>query len=371
MDDTDITAMLRDSVVDFLEGHQTLSSNMAVSAYPQPLNRELWLEMAELGWLGLALPEEAGGSGLGLREAAVLTELFGQYAFNAPYIAAILMPSVILAASKEALANELAAEMTSGKRLVTLAWQEAVGEIDPVEPTCRYLGNGRIDGRKCFVPAVESDSVLLVSAQSNDELVIVAIEEGTEGVSTQPSTTALGTVSEITLDSARILGDDPLLRGSAAKRSLRRSLEGGRIALAAQLAGLASGCLSKTLTHTSERVQFGKPLGSLQSVRHRCVDMYMAIRLANASWRKALDACESAPDTLATQADVSAAKARCAETAMQVTRDSVQLHGAMGFTEEGGIGRYLRAAMAGSGWLGAPSAHRRRFLSAKGTRNHV
>lgn len=371
MADTEFMEMLRDSVANFLEGHQEFSGREAVLGEPQALDRGLWTEMAQLGWLGLALPEEFGGSGLGLREAAVLTELFGKYAFDLPYVAAVVMPSVILAASGDVCVKGLAEELATGERLFTLAWQEAVGEIESGDPGTRQSADGRIDGGKCFVPAVEGDSVLLVSAKAGEELVVVAIDAAAEGVSKHLSATALGSVAEVTFEGVQTLGEGPLLRGGDARRALSRSLEAGRITLAAQMAGLAGGCLAKTITHTSDRVQFDKPLGSLQSVRHRCADMHLAILLANASWHAALDACESAPDGPGTLAAISAAKARCAETAMQVARGSVQLHGAMGFTEEGGIGRYLRAAMAGSNWLGSPTAHRRRFLSARGLLSHA
>ena len=371
MGDPEIIEMLRDSVANFLEGHRDPSCKEAGPGELKALNGELWGEMAELGWLALALPEALGGSGLGLREATVLTELFGKYAFDAPYIAAVVIPSVIIEASDNGFAGELAPRLVSGESLFSLAWQESAGEIEFADTRCRVLDDGRVEGKKFFVPAVESNTVLLVTAKAGDELVVVAVSAGADGVGKQLSSTALGPVAEITLDRVKVLGNGPLLRGKKAELALSQSLAAGRIALAAQLAGLASGCLSKTIAYTSDRVQFGKPLGSMQSVRHRCVDMHIAILLADASWRQALGAMESAPDRTETLAAISAAKARCADTAMHVARGSVQLHGAMGFTEEGGIGRYLRAAMAGSGWLGSPTAHRRRFLSARGLLRHA
>lgn len=367
MDDLEITRMLRDSVVNFLESHSEAASKQTAPGLPQEVDGNMWAQLAELGWLGLALPESVGGSGLGLREATVLTESFGQFAFESPYVAAVVMPSVLLAMSDHRATVGIASQLIAGESLVTLAWQEVRGQIELSLPATELLEHRYVVGNKTFVPLVQSNSLLLVSARSEGEWVIVAVDAAATGVNWQSSATALGSAAELSLDHVEILGDEPLLRGEQAQRALELSIEAGRTALAAQLAGLARGCLAKTLSHTADRVQFGKPLGTLQSVRHRCADMHMSIRLADASWHKALSLLESRPSGRETVAAVSAAKARCADTALEVARGSVQLHGAMGFTEEGGIGRYLRAAMAGSGWLGSSTAHRRRFLAALGS----
>lgn len=362
-DDIDITGPLRDSVADFLGGHPAAASRDAVLGAPQPVDRALWRELAELGWLSLALPEPLGGLGLGLREATVLTEQFGRAAFLMPYVAATVMPAALLSVGDDSpLVQELAASMAGGERLLTLAWQEHVGEIDPERPSTR-VDAGRLYGRKCFVAAVEDDSILLVTAVSGDELVVVAVEAGAGGVTKRVSASGGGTLAEVTFDGARILHDRPLLTGKPAGTALNRALEAGRVALAAQLAGLAAGCLEKTVRYVGDRVQFARPIGSFQTIRHRCVDLHIAIGLADASWRHA--ASSQTPDA------VSAAKARCGDTALRVTREAIQMHGAMGFTEEGGIGRYARAALADSSWLGSPAAHRRRFLSAREEASHA
>src|SRR5690606_31992979 len=110
----------------------------------------------------------------------------------------------------------------------------------------------------------------------------------------------------------------------------------------------------------NDRVQFERAIGSFQTIRHRCVDLYIATQLAGAAWRHALAQFESGDaDAIATAA--SAAKARCADTAQRVGREAIQMHGAMGFTEEANIGLFLREGLRGFAALGSPLQQRRRF----------
>jgi alkylation response protein AidB-like acyl-CoA dehydrogenase len=189
----------------------------------------------------------------------------------------------------------------------------------------------------------------------------VAVAANADGVEIKDQAAGSGTVSEVRFDRAPLMCAEPLLDGAAAATALTRALDAGRVGLSAQLAGLAAGMLERTLAHVTRRVQFGRPIGSFQVIQHRCVDLYTAMRLADATWRDALRVYESGDDT---RIAISAAKARCADTAQRIGREAVQMHGAMGFTEDADIGPYLRAALYAYSWLGSPLLHRRRFLAA-------
>jgi len=365
MHDLEIIEMLRNSVANFIDEHRQLPGKEAVPGKLLPLDRGLWLAMGDLGWLGLALPESQGGSGLGIRESTVLAQLFGQSAMSVPFISAVIMPSMILAKAKGEVVESIAAQLISGERVVTVAWQELSGAMQPWPQKTTFSSAG-LSGRKVHVPVASENAIVLVTAQHGETPVVVAVDMANGPNVKSTAATALGTVSEIIFDDVEVLGGAALLEGAEAVAALSECLEAGRIALAAQLAGLADGCLRRTIEHVTDRQQFGQPLGAKQAIKHRCSDMYIASLLAHASWQKALAEYERDPAASTTLACISAAKARCADTAMDVTRGSVQLHGAMGFTEEGGIGAYLRIALAGSGWLGSSTAHRRRFFSIEG-----
>lgn len=356
----DILTMLRDAAGDFIEGRYDSASLRGGALAPRAVDRALWREMGEMGWLGLGLPESRGGSGLGLGGATTLAELFGRTLYAAPFVAGAAMPSELLGEIDSAPARDLTGMLHSGKRLLALAWQERAGQIEIGVPATELRG-GRLTGCKLFVEAVESDTILLVHALSDGVPVVVAVEAGAPGVSYQLAAAGIGSYASVNFDGAPIMFGAPLVQGAPADAAVERALAAGRIMLSAQLAGLAAGCLEATIAYVNQRVQFGHPIGVFQTIQHRCVDLHIATLLANASWRNAQLAFEAGPLLPATQAAISAAKARCGDVAIQVARAAVQMHGAMGFAEEVDIGFYLRAALQAASLLGGPQPHRRRF----------
>lgn len=359
--DHDILDMLRGSAESFLEAHRHRLREKGIRNLPLEVDRAVWTEMAGLGWLGVSVPEALGGAGLGLEGAAELTMLFGKSAFPEPFIAACVMPAALIA---DALGNqgagELAHDMLEGGRILSVAWQEQAGQLVAGRPLTR-MANGRVSGTKVFVPAVEPDGVLLVQVDSAEKGVgIVAVPVADERVRYETQACGVGTFSTVYFNEAPVL-DTPLLIGDEAQRAVQRALDSARIALSAQLTGVAMGALEVTLRHVSDRIQFERKIGSFQAIQHRCVDLLLGVRLADASWRHALRTLAEQGMGAASAAAISAAKARAGDVALEVTRAAVQMHGAMGFTDEAQPGFYLRAAMHGSAWLGTPLMHRRHF----------
>ncbi len=355
--------MLRDSAARYLAERHDLAAQRGAIGRVRAVDRAQWSQLAELGWLGLSLPEWMAGSGLSLAAEALLAEQFGRAAFGAPYIAASVMPTALLAqASDSPLATELAAGLQSGETLLTLAWQERAGQFDAEVPATTLV-DGRIHGSKCFVPVADSADVLLVSVQAGAELALVAVAADAAGIRYEHQAGGSGTVSSIIFTQTSIIGGAPLLIGAQAVAAMQSALAAGRVTLAAYLQGLAAGLLDKTLAYVKVRSQFGRAIASFQTIQHRCVDLYIGVQMAGASWRHALKQIESgAEGEAAIVAAVCAAKARCSDVAREVGRESVQMHGAIGFTAEVDVGVYLRAALHGYGWLGAPVQHRRQLL---------
>ncbi len=357
----EILGMLRDAASDFVAGRYDPASLRQESLHPRAADRKMWREMGEMGWLGLALDEGRGGSGLGMGGDTTLAQLFGQTLFSAPFVACSSMPAELLAHMDGSAARDLISLLQKGERLFALGWQERAGQIEPGQTETELL-EGKVSGCKLFVGGLEPDAILLVSAIYRGRMAIVAVAADGPGVSIAYDAAGIGASATVTLTQAPVLFDGPLLDGDEAHAALRRTLSAGRVALAAQLAGLAQGCLDKTIAYVGQRVQFNHPIGAFQTIQHRCVDLHIAVQLAAASWRHALVQFEAAPASTATEASISAAKARCGEVAIRVARESVQMHGAMGFAEEVDIGFYLRSALHLSSLLGGPQAHRRRFV---------
>ncbi|MES2258547.1 MAG: acyl-CoA dehydrogenase family protein [Pseudomonadota bacterium] len=366
----DILAMLRDAAGDFIGGRFDAAGLQRDPLEPRAVDRALWTEMADMGWLAVALPEEAGGSGLGLVGVTALAELFGRTQFPAPFVACAAMPSVLLAQAPAPAGAALTPLLHGGERLMTLAWQEQAGQIELGTPATR-LQRGTVTGRKLFVPGVQADSVLLVYASRDGVPALVAVAADGPGVIVELAAAGSGTYASVNFEQAPVLNETVLLAGEVATGALQAALSAGRIALSAQLAGLAAGCLEKTIAYVGDRVQFGQPIGTFQAIQHRCVDLHIDVLLAGASWRHALAAFTENPALASTQAAVSAAKARCGEVAVKVARQAVQMHGAMGFAEESGVGSYLRAALQGASHLGGPDQHRRRFVQFQSIKEQV
>jgi 3-oxochol-4-en-24-oyl-CoA dehydrogenase len=360
--------LLRTSATPFITRHANVTPNAR-----QTTPELLWSEMADLGWHALLLPESLGGSALNLRAAAALTRMFGQALLPATYIANTIIPAALLTAlhahrGTDERLRELALDLTTARRCLTLAWQENIGEIEPPPPRTR-LTQGRLSGRKQFVPTPVGAGVMLVTATLHDETsgdgepVLVAVDADQPGVTMEVHVAEGLSVASVNYANTPIRYGRPLLEGQAVLHVVRAALDAGRITLAAQLEGIAVAALERTLQYVNQRIQFARPIGSFQTIQHRCVDLHTAILLARATWQHAAQVHQACSAASAIARATSAAKARCGDTATLAGRAAIQMHGALGFTEEAGVGRYLRAALLGASWLGTSSMHRRRFMA--------
>lgn len=349
-DDTDITRLLTDSAQHFIKDN----SNTTEAAVTLGL-------MAEQGWSSLALTESLGGAGLGIHTVTAMSHLFGQSAYSTPFIGQCVMPAIVLNhANAAATSAALAQTLAEGEQALAFAWQEHIGQLPaPSAATC--FTNGKLNGVKQFVAGAAFAEHFLITATDNNETCVVALPKTTEGLAIDIEfDSALG-FATLHLNNVSVPDTAILLRGAAATAAINDSLNTAQIALAAELAGLANGCLAQTLDYIKTRTQFKQALGSFQAIRHRCADMFMANKLADSSWQRAARlADKSQSDSVASQTH--AAKARCADAAFKVAKESIQMHGAMGFTEEAGIGRYMRAALSLSSWLGSAQQHRHALM---------
>lgn len=368
MKDADDTMdMLRSAAVDFLT-NRPARARLRTGGAPRGVDKALWRAAADLGWMGVLVPEDLGGMGLGLPEVAVLCEESGRHLFAEPLVSSGVVPAVLLAHAANgparAVAADLASSLVSGEQLFAWAWQESAGQVELGEAGCELRG-GELFGVKRFVPDCDADATMLVWASADRQPALVAVACDARGVRCEVAPAGLGSHAEVSFDGASVNADAVLLTGTAARDACLHALAAARVCAAAELAGSAAGCLARTLEHLRTRQQFDRPLGSFQCVQHRCVDLHIEVALADSSWRNALKLLVATPagkvPDAATESAVSAAKARAGEAAVRVGRESVQLHGAMGFCEEVDIGLYLRAALRGNAWLGGPTALRRRF----------
>ena len=340
MSQADEIAMIRDSAAAVAPRDGSLARIRALRFKRPGYDPAVWRRMGELGWIGLRVPEAQGGSGLGLLAQGALLEELGAGLAPEPLVHGALSATVLAASGDQALLQSLLA----GEVFVPLAWQEAPDGLDVP---------GTASGERCFVPLPPVDGPVLVSVRQGSALAL--FEARGQAVSArQTQDGGFAGAWQPDMSNARQVAPDI---GPA----LAQALEDAALATGFYLLGLADRAFAMTLAYLRTRHQFGRPLGSFQALQHRCADLKIALTLTRAS----LEACALSLDAGATgpgrQASVARAKAKAATTALLVTREAVQLHGAIGYTDEFDVGLYLRKAMTLANQFGSARAHCARF----------
>ncbi|WP_439409091.1 acyl-CoA dehydrogenase family protein [Bradyrhizobium sp. DASA03076] len=360
LDDPDGTlVMLSDSVTGFagrFPGAKAMRERRGRGGTMDPL---IWSAMAEAGWIGLLLPQECGGAGLGLREQTVLSEALGRALIAEPTGAASVFAATLVGgASPGAERSRLAAGMTSGEIIAVPAWTSGA------KPMTARSVNGSIllSGEMRFVDAARAATDFLVVARSADGVILLSVAADAPGLAiSERAGVDGGALATISFFDCAVPADRVLSRANRCEDLLRRAIRHTRLALAAELTGVASKALELTIAYTSDRVQFGKPIASFQAIQHRLVDMWIEADFAAAAVVNAVDALQAKDDDAAELA-VLAAKARAGEAAFSICRRAVHLHGAMGYTDECDIGLYLKRAINLNAMLGQPEQLRLEFV---------
>ncbi len=355
-----VHSMLRDSVAALAEQKPGPASLRGKRARAADSDLELWAEMAQAGWTGLLLPEEMGGTGLGLQEQSVLSEALGRALIAEPVATNAVMASSLLAAAPvSAERDRLAAGITDGSAVVAPAWQDAGGRPGFAGA---QDGNYVLTGSKAYVEQASSATDFLVVADLEGGAALLSVPASTPGITVEEAASVDGAqIAMVRFDRCAVPADAVLARASGRGDLLDRPVLNARLALAAELAGIACRAVEMTIEYTRNRVQFGKPIASFQVIQHRLVEMWSDAEFACAAVVNAIDRIETETAKSGLMA-VLAAKARAGDAAVSVCRRAVHLHGAMGFTDEADIGLYLKRAVSLSAALGQPEALRLEFV---------
>ncbi len=305
-------------------------------------DRAVFREMCQMGWLGLMIPEHAGGSGLGVSEFCALAEELG----------ASLVPEPLIGAAMAALllpADQLDAVL-SGDRIVLPAWQEAPHSLD-VSAGGTTLAHGKVTGKKLFVGMAAGADAFLVTTTHG----LALVERGAPGLHLDLTQTQDGGNSgTLVLDGAPA----EAIAGDAAT-----ALETAIMATSAYLLGVMDRVFGITMEYLRTREQFGKKIGSFQALQHRSADLKIQIALTRATVEAAALIQDTDPDQAVRKAAVSRAKVRASDAASLVTRGCIQLHGGIGYTDAADPGLFLRKMMVLAPSLGSAALHRARFRS--------
>ena len=357
--------MLRASVADYVARRMDIARVRRLRDSSEEYERSVWEEMAQLGWLGVLISDEHGGLGLGLTEAAIIAEELSRSLAPEPYAAsAVLAASAIAQSDNASLKSTLLAELAAGKTIPALAWQEQAG-VDTAHVAthaARFEGGYRLSGEKRFISGAAGADGYIVTTGVDAGPALFWIPRDVPGATLRLEKAADGRhFGTLSLSDVMVSRDNVLATGLRAEGALQRALDDARVVASAELYGVMSRALDMTVDYLKTRVQFGKPIGSFQALQHRAVDLYVQQQLASAALEHVLGALEHERDQRLRSALASRAKARCAEAALTITRATIQLHGAIGFTDEYDAGLYLKRAMVLAAWLGGPTWHRRRY----------
>jgi alkylation response protein AidB-like acyl-CoA dehydrogenase len=363
----DHTAALRDSVNNYVGRGAHRQRSRGLRGNLPGYERKIWAEMAELGWLGILIPSSYGGLGLGLAEAAVVAQGLARAVMPEPFTAAcVLAVNAIVRGDNEELKERLLPAIVSGEILPALAWQERFEPSAPlaVQTLAECAAGGvTLTGTKRFIAGAAGADGFVVSAQTvGGDVSLYWVPRDAQGMELTFELLADGTFGT-TLHLARV----PVTAGqliasrAVAGDALQQALDQAAIVAAAELFGIAACAFDMTLDYLRTRRQFGKAIGSFQALQHRAVDGYVQQELAAAVLHEAIASFASLEDAGARSAMASRAKARCSDAALSITREAVQMHGAIGFTDEYDIGLFVKRVLVLRAWLGSASSHRRRF----------
>jgi alkylation response protein AidB-like acyl-CoA dehydrogenase len=327
---------------------------------------DLWRRMAaEIGVVGITVPEAYGGAGLGQAELSVVMEELGRALTPGPFLASsVLAASTLLALDDEEARRELLPSLASGERIATLAVVEDRGwGADAVGMRAELVDGGwKLSGTKTLVLDGCLADLVLVAARVGDELAFFAVEGSAPGVSRTPLRTLDLTRRMAGLELARVparrlVGEDP-------EGALEHVTDLAALALAGEQLGGLQRCLEMSVEYAGARAQFGRAIGSFQAVKHLCADMQVQMELARSAVRHAAWAADEAPDELPVAADVAASY--CSDAFARVAAATIQVHGGIGFTWEHDAHLYYRRARSTQQLFGSAAERRARLARRLG-----
>ena len=321
---------------------------------------EMVRELAEAGVFGVAVPEDQGGLGMGLAAGGVIAEEVGRVIAPEPVVSTIGLSLGLL--RRLCPDHPKMAQLIGGEISLAVAWQERGPGGAPADATCRYA-DGKLTGGKAWVVGAIGSHGFLVVAEQDDGPVLVLAEADAQGLvidkRTQADGSSLGELSFSGTPAAELASSGAVLT------ALAEAVADATALAAAELVGLSERAFEITLDYIKTREQFDKPIGSFQVIQHRAVDLNVMCEVAQAGVREALAQMDSETDPKVRARLASRAKARAVTAAKKITRDAIQLHGAVGYTDEFDIGLYLNRALVLSAWLGDDAYHRRLWFEAR------
>ncbi|MGQ7829781.1 acyl-CoA dehydrogenase family protein [Altererythrobacter sp. Z27] len=363
-DDSNEVNAICESFGRLLDRHWSETDARRLIEEPEFVATELWHKLAEAGFAALMLPPQFSGIGPSAVVLEAIMERAGSALLPGPFLSSAIASSILLSHAGDGEANaRLMPGLASGERVLTVAYTGDAGcwTENGVEVSGRITRNGtwQLDGVSSFVTDLDMADTLLVIARCEDGLGIFETTIDVPGVDIMPMQgwDATRRLARVTFSEV------PALRIAArCNEAFARSLEMTRIALAAEQAGAAMYWLLKTVEYMKTRVQFGRPIGSFQALKHKAADLLLEAESAISAARAAANAIETdSPDR---EMLVNLAAFSCADAFELVAAEAIQLHGGIAYTWEHSAHLFWRRAHAGTRLFGSSEFHGAQFLRA-------
>ncbi|MDP3937368.1 MAG: acyl-CoA dehydrogenase family protein [Deltaproteobacteria bacterium] len=370
--------MLRNSARSFFERECPTTFVRKMLDDPLGYSPAMWRKIAEMGWTGLLYPEKYGGLGLGMVDLVVVLEEMGRALLPSPFLSTIIEAgSAILLGATEAQRKRLLPQLISGEKTAAFALAEPNGSLSADGIAARAVADRRsggfvIDGVKALVQGAPGADLLVVAARTRAKgpaekaVSLFLVDAGTPGVTVTPLPSVDGTrrVGEVRLRSVKVGKDALLGRADAAWPVVMKVLDRANVALCAEQAGLAQICLELTVEYAKTRVQFGKPIGVFQAIKHPCAEMLLELESSKSAVYYAAWALDHDPK--AAPLAVAMAKSYAGEAGYRIAARSIQLHGGIGFTWEHDLHLYFKRAKTTELTYGGGTHHREQVARAIG-----
>jgi alkylation response protein AidB-like acyl-CoA dehydrogenase len=351
---------LRAVVRQFLDAKSPESAVREQMDTERGFDPEVWKQMAEqLGLQSLVVPEEYGGQGFGYIELIVVLEEMGRSLLCAPFFSTVVLATNTLVHSGDADAQKAHLPgIASGETVATLAFTEPNGKWDEsgIELAASADGDGwKLSGTKMYVIDGHTADLVLVAGKTAKGVSLFAVDGGAAGL----TRTALATMDQTRKQAKLEFADVPAtLVGTEGEgwTVLSRVLDLAAVGLAAEQVGGAAKCLEMAVEYAKVRVQFGRPIGSFQAIKHKCADMLLEVESAKSAAYYAGWCASELNDELPSVASL--AKAYCSEAYFHAAAENIQIHGGIGFTWEHPAHLYFKRAKSSELLFGDPTYHR-------------
>lgn len=357
---------LRQTVRRFLERESTEATVRQLMETDKGYDPRTWERLgSELSLTGLAIPEQFGGAALGAVELAIVLDEMGRVLFCGPYFAsAVLAAGSLMQIGDDAARKRLLPRIASGKSIGTLALAEHNGRWDlgSIAMKAKQDGNAwRLDGEKDYVIDGQSADTILVAAKAGNSLALFEVEGSANGLKREalPTLDLTRKLAKLTLTgtpATKISGSGDVAHG------LEHVLAFAAAMLAAEQAGGTQRCLEMSTEYAKTRLQFGRPIGSFQAIKHKCADMLVETEFARSAAYNAAFAAAGGDEKEFIEA-AHAAKAYCSEAYFHAAAENIQIHGGMGFTWEHPAHLYFKRARSSSILFGDPLEHRQKLAA--------